>query len=374
MEPAAKRAALSGTAEATTDDVHRAVAEYYGTLLQSSKDLKTSACCAASRPPQPIVDALNLVPDAVLAKFYGCGSPLPAGGLDGMAVLDLGSGSGRDAYVAAKLVGPTGRVVGVDFTDEQLQTARQHADAYCQTTLKYPSTNMCFIKGYIEDVRQAGVQEGAFDLVISNCVVNLSPDKAAVLRGMYYALKHGGEAVFSDVYCDRRLPDSVRAHKVLWGECIAGALYVEDFLRLARAAGFEDPRELTRARVDVADAELRDVVGAAQFYSITYRLFKLPSGRLESKCEDYGQTATYLGTLAFDRSAYRLDDHHVFEAFRPQLVCGNTAAMLADTWLGRHFSVTGDRSRHFGLFPCAPPPPTTTTRMVESQMKSGGCC
>jgi len=211
---------------------------------------------------------------------------------------------------------------------------------------------MTFVQGLIEDVAGAGVAPESVDLVISNCVVNLSLDKPAVLRGMFGALRFGGEAVFSDVYCDRRLPESARGHEVLWGECVAGALYEEDFLRIARAVGFADPRELARAPVEVSNPELRDVVGNARFSSITYRLFKLPAGRLESRCEDYGQVATYLGTLPGDRHAYRLDDHHVLESLRPQLVCGNTAAMLAETWLKPHFKVDGDRSRHFGLFAC----------------------
>jgi len=115
--------------------------------------------------------------------------------------------------------------------------------------------------------------------------------------------------------------------------------------------GFEDPRVLDSAPIDVKDPQLIELVGEAKFTSVTYRLFKLP-GLLESLCEDYGQVAVYKGTIPGHRHAYQLDDHHRFETGRPMLVCGNSAAMVGDSWLGKHFAVSGDRSTHFGLFPC----------------------
>lgn len=155
---------------------------------------------------------------------------------------------------------------------------------------------------------------------------------------------------FSDVYCDRRLPQGVRAHPVLLGECLGGALYQQDFLRLARAAGFEDPRMLaTPTEIEVKDKELKELLGSARFFSITYRLFKVP-GRLESLCEEYGQAARYKGTIPTCKDAYVLDDHHVFEAGKWYEVCGNTASMVGESWLGPHFNIIGDRSVHYGLF------------------------
>lgn len=192
------------------------MSDYYGKVLHTSKDLKTSACTASGRPHPLIASAINRVPEAVREKFYGCGNPLPAGGLEGLNVLDLGSGSGRDCYVLANMVGESGFVTGVDMTEEQLDVARTHAEAYCLGELKYARTNMKFVKGFIENIREAGVPDDSQDLIVSNCVINLSPDKPAVIRGMYDALKVGGEAFFSDVYCDRRLPEEVRKNDVLW--------------------------------------------------------------------------------------------------------------------------------------------------------------
>ncbi|GAQ93433.1 hypothetical protein KFL_015250010 [Klebsormidium nitens] len=325
--------------------VQASVQRYYGEVLQDSSDLKTSACCTPNAPPKHVRDALRNVPDEVVAKYYGCGSPLPAAGL---RVLDLGSGSGRDCYLAAALVGPSGRVIGVDMTDAQLAVARKYVEEYTQR-LGYSQANLSFRKGTIEDLQQAGIADASVDLIISNCVVNLSPDKAAVLREAYRVLAPGGEFHFSDVYCDRRLPAAVRRHEVLLGECLGGALYVNDFKRLCHDVGFLDPRVLSCHEVQVTDAALRELVGEARFHSVTYRLFKLP-GRLETACEDYGQVAIYKGSIPESGAAYQLDDHHRFEKGRPHLVCGNSAAMVGESWLKDHFEVLGDRLTHYGAF------------------------
>jgi len=329
--------------EATTANVK----QYYGETLQSSLDLKTTACCAGAPPPH-VKAALQGVPEEVVARFYGCGSPLPLG-LAGCRVVDLGCGSGRDCYAASALVGPSGTVTGVDMTAAQLEVARRHTGAWA-ARLGY--ANLSFVEAQIEALP---LPDASADLVISNCVVNLSPDKAAVLREVWRVLRDGGEFHFSDVFADRRLPTSARSDPVLVGECLGGALYVQDFVRLCQAVGFADPRVLSQAPVEVTDPALAAALGGAKFASITYRLFKLP-GRLESLCEDYGQYAVYKGTLPGAPFEYALDDHHTLQARKPFLVCDNTAAMLGETWLGPHFEVHGDRSTHYGLFDCAPAP------------------
>ena len=107
--------------------IHKEVKAYYGTELQNSEDLKTNACCTLTKPPKHILEALSLVADEVQAKYYGCGLTIPSA-IDGLKILDLGSGSGRDCYIAGKLVGENGYVVGVDMTDEQLKVANDHVD------------------------------------------------------------------------------------------------------------------------------------------------------------------------------------------------------------------------------------------------------
>ncbi|KAI9219653.1 methyltransferase type 11 [Blastocladiella britannica] len=355
------------TAPAAIVDVVR---DYYGRVLASSKDLKTSACTTSKAPHPLIRAALAKVPRSVTDKYYGCGSPVPLG-IDGLHVLDLGSGSGQDCYVAAALVGPKGSVTGIDMTAEQLAVARDGIPEFARTLGYTPKLN--FVQGYIELLSDAGVRDSTYDLVISNCVVNLSPDKRSVLTGVYAALKPGGEFYFSDVYVDRRLPDAVRTHPVLFGECLGGALYTEDFRRVCADVGFVDVRVVASAPIDVRDPELVELVGSAKFVSITYRLFKLKS--LEDKCEDYGQVAVYKGTLPGHAHAYALDAGHNFEAHKPMLVCGNTAAMVQETWLSPHFTVTGDRSRHFGLFPdCGGAPASSSSSGGADASSGGNCC
>lgn len=351
--------------------VINSVQDYYGQVLTATEDLKTSACCTAVSPPPEIRAILSKIPDEVVAKYYGCGSPFPQG-IEGLRVLDLGSGSGRDCYVCASLVGPTGTVTGLDMTASQLEVARKYSKTYCTETLGYSSPNLRFLEGRIEDLKSAGLENESIDLIISNCVVNLSHDKAAVLQEAYRVLAPGGEMYFSDVYCDRRLPANVRTHPVLLGECLGGALYEEDFLRLARKAGFEDPRRLaTPAIIEVRDPELENLLGDATFYSITFRLFKIP-GRLESLCEDYGQACKYKGTIPGSKFSFTLDDHHVFQAGKWYEVCGNTSAMVGESWLGKHFEIIGDRSTHYGVFACGTAPKNVGGAAVSPP--GGACC
>lgn len=360
--------------------IRGSVSKYYGETLRNSDDLLTSACCTpADQIPRAVRDALVLVPDEVKAKYYGCGSPTPCG-IEGLRVLDLGSGSGRDVFVAAALVGEHGSVVGIDMTDEQLDVARKYQQSYCVETLGYEKPNVHFAKGTIEDLSSitledgtaSGIDDCSVDLIISNCVINLSPDKNAVLTEAFRVLENGGEFYFSDVYCDRRVPEELRSHTQLLGECLGGAMYTEDFKRLCHATGFADPRVLAGHAIEVRDEKLKDLLGEAKFYSLTYRLFKLPPGRLETLCEDYGQYAVYKGTIEGNKNAYVLDDHHRLEKNKPFLVCGNTAAMLGETWLGKHFEIVGDRSTHFGLFDCGPSP--VAWAGAGNAPVGGACC
>lgn len=349
--------------QATTcaDDLRANARDYYGNVLQSSEDLKTSACCSTESVPAAHREILAQIHDEVLTRFYGCGSPIPSA-LDGATVLDLGCGTGRDVYLCSRLVGPTGRVIGLDMTDEQLEVARRH-QAYQAEVFGHASSNVDFRKGYIEDLASAGIEDDSVDVVISNCVVNLSPDKERVLAEVFRVLKPGGELYFSDVYADRRVPAALRTHPVLHGECLSGAFYREDIRRVFARLGCPDVRRVAASPVAVTDPEVLALTGSITFESITLRAFKLRE--MEDRREDYGQTATYRGTDPAFPEVFVLDADHRFEAGHATRVCGNTAAMLQASRLARHFDVQGDRSDHRGLFTrccgqdAAPPPATT---------------
>ena len=343
------------------------VKEYYGTVLTTKKDLKTSACCNLESLPAHHREILSLIDDEILDKFYGCGSPIPPA-IEGCTVLDLGCGSGRDVYLAARLVGPDGFVIGVDMTAEQLAVARRHVDSQMQR-FGHTKPNVDFRQGYIEDLATCGIADNSIDLVISNCVINLSPNKERVFAEIFRVLKPGGELYFSDVFSGRRMPETVKNDPVLYGECLGGALYIEDFRRLLRGLGCLDYRVISKTAISLDNPELEQKAGMIDFYSMTVRAFKLAS--LEDICEDFGQSATYLGTIAEMPHRFPLDDHHLFITGKPMLVCGNSAAMVAETRFQKHFRVTGNREVHYGAFDCAPAASKAT---AGDSCSSGSCC
>jgi len=334
----------------TTSVIKEQVKDYYGKVLATKNDLKTSACCSIEALPPHHRQALSNIDDEILDKFYGCGSPIPAA-LEGCTVLDLGCGTGRDVYLAAQLAGPDGFVIGVDMTDEQLEVARRHKE--CQMArFGYNKPNVDFRQGYIENLSACGIEDNSVDVVISNCVINLSPDKERVFSEIFRVLKPGGELYFSDVFSGRRISDQLRSDPVLYGECLSGALYIEDFRRMLQRLGCLDHRIVSKRQISLDNPALEARSGMIDFYSITIRAFKLAC--MEDICEDFGQSATYLGTIPEHPHRFPLDDNHTFITCKPMLVCGNSAAMVQETRFGKHFRVNGDRSLHFGPFHCAP--------------------
>ena len=324
------------------------IKEYYGTVLTGSDDLKTDACCSADSMPQLHRNIIGQIDEEILKKLYGCGSPVPFA-LQGCVVLDLGCGSGRDVYLASRLVGPMGFVTGIDMTDTQLEVGRRHIAKHMKL-FGYQNPNVNFITGYIEDLQDAGIKDNSIDVVISNCVINLSPDKHRVFSEIFRVLKPGGEVYFSDIFSGRRMPKYLNTDPVLRGECLSGALYIEDFRRMLRNLGCLDYRVIEKRRLEINNEEIEKKIGMIDFYSMTVRAFKLDN--LEDICEDYGQIAAYSGTIEGSPHQFVLDDHHTFAAGKPKLVCGNTAAMLQDTRYSKHFKVQGNRSTHFGAFDC----------------------
>lgn len=343
-------------------DLQADVRHYYGQVLKSQSDLKTGACCAMDSMPAYLRALVEDVHPEVRDRFYGCGSPLPPA-LEGCTVLDLGCGSGRDCYLLSRLVGAHGRVIGVDMTPEQLDLARSHLDWHA-ARYGYAQSNVEFRDGYIEDLATLGIADNSIDVVVSNCVLNLSPEKARVFREIFRVLKPGGELYFSDVFADRRVPEALRHDAVLLGECLGGAMYREDFRRLMHEMGCADARVVAQNPIPLFDAEIERRVGMLKFSSVTVRAFKLP---LEDRCEDYGQVAYYQGSAAAHPNAFVLDDHHLFESGKPMTVCGNTADMLTATRYAPHFKVLGEKSVHYGLFDCGP-------EASAAPGSSGACC
>lgn len=338
----------------------RDIQDYYGRVLQTNADLKTSACCPLDAPPPRVRALLKNVHADVQAKFYGCGSPLPVAA-EACTVLDLGCGTGRDAYVLSQIVGPAGNVIGIDMTGEQLAVADQYKGWHMER-FGYDRANVNFVRGYIEDLAGACIPDASVDIVISNCVINLSPDKEAVFAEIHRVLKPGGELFFSDVFAGRRVPPKLQHDLVLRGECLGGAMYVEDFRRLMRKIGILDYRTVAKRPLTLDDPDIARKAGMIDFFSMTVRAFKV---ELEDVCENYGHVAWYRGTIPESPHSFVLDDHHEFKTGLPVRVCGNTANMLSQTRYADHFRVDGDFSVHYGLFDCAP---------ASAAGPAGPCC
>lgn len=235
------------------DEIKEAVRDAYSRVAEgSSRDAGvTSSCC--DEPAQtsssccPTSDAkvtrMNLadalgydtegMPISATESFAGCGNPVALASLkEGEVVLDLGSGAGLDMFVASKKVGETGKVIGVDMTHAMIEKAKKNAE-------ELGITNVEFRFGDIEDMP---VEDDSVDVVISNCVINLAPDKGKVFREAYRVLKPGGRVMVSDIVLSKPLPTEVSDEVVTYTGCIGGAILDEEYLQHMRDAGFKDAK------------------------------------------------------------------------------------------------------------------------------------
>jgi SAM-dependent methyltransferase len=221
----------------TAEEIKQAVKEHYG---GRAKEVASSCCgdAASSRDRLYVVDEVGEMPDTVTS--YGCGNPTAIAGIgEGETVLDLGSGAGLDCFLAAKQVGATGRVIGLDMTDEMLSLANANRD-------KLGLTNVEFRKGEMESMP---VENGTVNVILSNCVINLSPDKDAVFRESFRVLAPGGRFHVSDVVLSRELTEPERDDLALWAGCASGALIESDYLGRLVQAGFDGIRVESRSKI-----------------------------------------------------------------------------------------------------------------------------
>ena len=231
-----------------------AIQEKYGSIARSVTDSQAAACCdPAMRCCDPITkDLYNALekdglPESAVLASLGCGNPTALIELKaGETVLDLGSGGGIDVLLSARRVGPTGKAYGLDMTDDMLALARENQR-------KAGASNVEFLKGEIEDIP---LPDNSVDVVISNCVINLSADKGRVLREAFRVLRPGGRFAVSDVVVRGEVPESVRQSMLLWVGCIAGALEEADYRDKLLSAGFAEVEfEATRV-YDIEDARV----------------------------------------------------------------------------------------------------------------------
>ena len=284
------------------DKPRRLVREYYGKAAETPV---AELCCPTKFDPSLV----EHIPQEVVDRFYGCGSPVTLAGLrPGETLVDLGSGAGIDCFIAAKLVGPTGRAIGIDMTDEMLKVANANRPVVA-ANLGYDS--VVFRKGFLE---QVPVESNSADAVTSNCVINLSPDKPKVFAEIWRILKDNGRMVVADIVSDRPVPARLRVNPKLWGECTVGALTEAEFLAGLEEAGFYGLSVLKKSywkRIEGHD-----------FTSVTVRGFKFEK---RAGCRFIGQRAIYLGPF---KSAMD-EEGHLFPRNEPVEVCTDTAAKLS---------------------------------------------
>jgi arsenite methyltransferase len=231
-----------------SDKTHKMVQKAYAEVAR-----RQSSCCAAGNSccggTEPYAVPDHPVPEAELG--LSCGNPLAFGYIhEGEVVLDLGSGAGKDVFLAAQKVGDAGRAIGVDMTPEMTALARKNAVKFFTTT---GLANVEFREGTIEALP---VEDAGVDVVISNCVINLSPDKPQVFREVHRVLRPGGRMIVSDIVLNRPLPKSARDDAGLYAACIAGALLRDQYIQSIREAGFENVEVLsdhTYEAVNVCD-------------------------------------------------------------------------------------------------------------------------
>ncbi len=233
-----------------SSSIRDAVQDFY-----AQRALNSDSCCGEGAEPQFYeADLLENLPDDVAGFSLGCGDPITLANLQpGEVVLDLGSGGGLDCFLSSKQVGEDGYVIGIDMTPEMLERARKAAD-------KMGIHNVEFRKGFLEDMPVDG---DSVDVIISNCVINLSPDKPQVFAEMLRTLKPGGRVSVSDIVTSGELPEALRNDMQAWGACVAGALDMDDYIAALEGVGFADVNLVAKA----GDAVLLEAIPQGNIFS-----------------------------------------------------------------------------------------------------------
>ncbi len=231
--------------EKNQNTIREAVREYYAERIKTR-----SSCCSSESQLYP-ADLLATLPEGESNLSYGCGDPITLASLQpGQTVLDLGSGAGLDCFFAAKKVGPTGHVIGVDMTPEMIEKARASAK-------RLNFSNVEFRQGYLEALP---VDDSTMDVILSNCVINLSPEKTRVFNEAYRVLRPGGRLAVSDILTNGPLPDAIKRSLSAWAGCVSGAVEADEYIAMMESAGFKEievkPVYFDKETVDSALADL----------------------------------------------------------------------------------------------------------------------
>ena len=298
------------------EDISRKVSARYAKAASTGEQM----CCPTS---YDMAHLKSFIPEEVLKISYGCGTPAGLKTVKpGETVLDIGSGGGIDCFEASRLVGPTGRVIGIDMTETMLDIARKNA-AVVATNLGYPASNVEFRKGMADAMP---VDDGTIDVIISNCVINLAPDKRKVFREMFRVAKPGGRFTISDIVADQTVPQYLVHDADKWGDCLSGALTLKDYLAGMLGAGF--------LGIHLIQSSPWQVIDGLHFFSVTLTGYKLPP---------IGQAASpRYATLRGPFNRVVDERGTAYQRGIPQPILPDDALLLSQAPLSDHFVLTAD--------------------------------
>lgn len=297
------------------DESREDVRRFYSNAAANPQE---NLCCPVSYPEEDT----EHIPSAVLVRFYGCGSPVAMAGINkGETMIDLGAGAGIDCFIASKKVGENGAVIGIDMTDNMLDIANSCKNDVIRN-LGYD--NVEFKKGYLENIP---ANNSVADLITSNCVINLSADKNTVFSEMWRVLRDNGRIVISDIVSEKEVPSHIISNKQLWGECIAGALTEEKFMRYLEQAGFYG--------LQILNKSYWKTIENYKFYSTTIRGYKFQKS---TTCKYDGQKAVYLGPFKVTYD----DEGHRFSRGEAVEICTDTAKKLSQPPYKGFFKITAN--------------------------------
>ena len=300
-----------------SDVITKTVNERYARAVTNGEEL----CCPTGYDHE---DLRTFIPEPVLKVSYGCGTPVGLTTVQpGETVLDIGSGSGIDCFEASRRVGPMGRVIGIDMTEEMLALARAHAPTVAEN-LGYAGSNVDFRKGQAEALP---IDDEDVDLIVSNCVINLSPDKPKVFQEMFRSLRPGGRFSISDIVADQIIPHYMTHDKEKWGDCLSGALPLHVYWNGLRAAGFLGIHQVKLSPWRVIDG--------IHFLSITLMGSKLINAPALSPT-----TTSPFATLNGPFSQVQDELGHRFRRGIPEPIDAQTATLLQSSSYNRLFTVS----------------------------------
>jgi len=298
------------------DEIAQKVSDRYAKAASTGEQI----CCPTD---YNFADLRSFIPEEVLKISYGCGTPA---GLKTVrpseTVLDIGSGGGIDCFEAARLVGPAGRVIGIDMTDTMLAIARRNA-AVVAANLGYPASNIEFRKGRAEAMP---IEDGMVDLIISNCVINLAPDKRKVFREMFRVAKVGGRFTISDIVSDQTVPQYLVHDTQKWGDCLSGALTLTEYIGGMVDAGFW--------AVHLVKSSPWQIIDGIHFFSITLTGYK-PSAVPSESTVRYATLRGPFSRVVDERGT-------TFQRGIPVRISPETTLLLSLTPLANHFVLSGD--------------------------------